>query len=361
MRILYVITSLRIGGAEKLISDIVPRLRDLGHQVDVCSFDGVETDFSRVLMEKNIKIVSFGENCNVYNPLFIFRLCDIMRGYDIVHTHNTAPQLFCAIANCLSNCCIVTTEHSTSNKRRNTKLLKYIDRWMYGRYKRIICISSRTKDNLLSYLGHINTSVIVIPNGLDVKKYQNAEKLCNSLKKNEKTIITMVAGFRYQKDYETLVRAVSHLNKDKYEAWFVGDGQRRNLIENCIRENRVCNNVRLWGVRNDIPSILKSSDIIVQSSHIEGFGLAAVEGMAAQKPVIASNVDGLREVVEGYGILFPHGDDNALASIIERLSEDKEYYQQVAGKCWERAQMFDIQKMVDRYNDVYMNLSSNNG
>lgn len=356
MKILHVITSLRIGGAEKLITEIVPLLRKKGNQVDVCVFDGVETDFSRILTESGIKVFHFGYNCNVYNPLYIYKIWRVMRNYDIVHTHNTAPQLFCAVASCFSHCYMITTEHSTSNKRRNKAFLKIIDKWMYRKYKCIICISEKTKDNLLLYLKNEISNTIVIPNGINISAYKNAERLCKEEKVIEKKIITMIAGFRYQKDYETVIRAMSHLNKDEYEAWFVGDGQRRCLIENYIKEYNVSNNVRLLGFRRDIPSILKSSDIIVQSSHIEGFGLAAVEGMAAEKPVVASNVDGLREVVEGYGILFSHGDDKALASIVQKLSEDKEYYQRVAIKCWERAQMFDIQKMVDAYNEVYLSL-----
>ena len=92
------------------------------------------------------------------------------------------------------------------------------------------------------------------------------------------------------------------------------------------------------------------------SSHFEGLSLSNIEGMSVNKPFIASNVDGLREVVDGYGILFPHEDYKALASIIKKLSEDTDYYQQVAAKCWKRAQMFDIQKMVDAYNNIYLNL-----
>ena len=78
--------------------------------------------------------------------------------------------------------------------------------------------------------------------------------------------------------------------------------------------------------------------------------------MAAGKPVIASDVEGLAQVVEGAGILFPLGDDKKLADIIKQLIEEQTYYQQVAARCWERAQMFDIQKMVDAYNEVYMGL-----
>ena len=165
----------------------------------------------------------------------------------------------------------------------------------------------------------------------------------------------MVAGFRYQKDQETLIRAFNNLPED-YELWLIGDGERRSIIEQCIKDNKLEDRILLLGIRSDIPSLLKSVDVVVQSSHWEGFGLAAVEGMAAGKPVIASDVEGLAQVVEGAGILFPLGDDKKLADIIKLLIEDQTYYQQVAANCMERAKMFDIQKMVDAYNEVYEGL-----
>ena len=92
------------------------------------------------------------------------------------------------------------------------------------------------------------------------------------------------------------------------------------------------------------------------SSHREGLSLSNVEGMSSGNPFVASDVEGLREVTKGYGVLFSHSDDKALATIIQKLSEDKEYRQKIASKCLERAKMFDIQKMVDSYNNVYLDL-----
>ena len=102
-----------------------------------------------------------------------------------------------------------------------------------------------------------------------------------------------------------------------------------------------------------MPRILKSADVVVMSSHWEGLSLSNIEGMSAGKPFIASNVNGLREVTEGYGILFPHEDAQALADIIRRLHDDPEYYAQTAQRCYERAKQFDIGTMVERYDSVY--------
>ena len=74
MRILQVITSLHIGGAEKLIVDMVPLYQELGYQVDVLLFDGTETPFKRQLQDKGVTIYELGKGGSVYNPLYIFRL-----------------------------------------------------------------------------------------------------------------------------------------------------------------------------------------------------------------------------------------------------------------------------------------------
>lgn len=224
---------------------------------------------------------------------------------------------------------------------------------MYSKYNKIICISNQAEDNLRKYLPTVK-NVCTIFNGVNVNKFHDAMPLESM--KSDKEVVAMVAGFRYQKDQDTLIKAFTHLDKDKYELWLVGDGERRSILENLIKELDLAGNVKLLGIRNDIPNVLQTADIVVMSSHFEGLSLSNIEGMSVNKPFIASNVDGLREVVDGYGILFPHGDDKALAAIIQKLSNDKDYYQQIATKCWERAQMFDIQKMVDAYNKVYLDL-----
>ena len=357
MKILQVITSLYTGGAEKLISEIAPMLRDKGHQVDVLAFDGTETAFKKALTDKGIKVYSFGKGCNVYNPPFIYRLTKLMKNYDIVHTHNTAPQLFAAIGSVLCSVVLCTTEHTTSNRRRDWKWYAWIDKWMYSRYRKVICISDSTEQNLRDFIRDSSDKICTILNGINITRYSHAIPVDKSTISNhpERKVVAMVAGFRYQKDQETLIRAFKNLPED-YELWLVGDGERRAIIEQCIKDNQLEDRVVLLGIRSDIPSILKSVDLVVQSSHWEGFGLAAVEGMAAGKPVVASDVEGLAQVVEGAGLLFPLGDDKQLADIIKQLIENQTYYQQIASKCIERAQMFDIQKMVDAYNEVYEGL-----
>lgn len=353
MKILHVITSLKTGGAEKLMVDLLPKLNDLGNDVELLIFDGTITSFYSELKLKGIKIHHLAVKGNVYNPLNIFRLLKYISKYDIIHTHNTICQLYVPIAKLLSfsKTIIITTEHNSTNRRRSKKIFWRIDKWMYSKYSRIICIAEKTKYNLEKHIGTHN-KIILIYNGVNLNKYL-AKTPTYSI--NDNIIITMVAGFREQKDQDTLIRAMSYL-PDNYILQLVGDGERRGILENLVSDLGLDSRVALMGIRNDVPEILQNSDIVVLSSHWEGLSLSSIEGMASGKPFIASNVDGLYEIVEGHGVLFPEGDSQQLAKEIEHLGSDKDYAAKVAKACQMKAMQYDISIMAEKYNNLYKNL-----
>ena len=165
-------------------------------------------------------------------------------------------------------------------------------------------------------------------------------------------LLMQIAGFREQKDQDCVLRALKILPQGVH-AVFVGDGERRKDCEKLAEEFGVRERAHFLGVRADVPALLKAADIVVMSSHWEGFGLAAVEGMAAGKPVVASDVPGLAEVVGGAGILFPQGDESALADTIMRLATDKDFYAQISEQCKKRACDFDIKTMAKKYLMLY--------
>ena len=108
MKILHVITTLYTGGAEKLMVDLLPRMKQAGHKVELCVFDGTRTPFFEQLEKNGIRIHWFHKGGSVYNPLNIYHLWRLMRkGWDIVHTHNTAPQLFAAFGEVLCSVVLV--------------------------------------------------------------------------------------------------------------------------------------------------------------------------------------------------------------------------------------------------------------
>ena len=362
MKILHVITSLHTGVAETLVVNMLPRLHALGHEVGIVVFNGERTALMERLEREcpDCKIYTLGSS--YYNPWYIVRLIRIMRQYDVVHTHNSSPQLFAAIANTLCKKKLVTTEHSTNNRKREKGgILRLIDKWMYRHCNYTVCISKIAEETLRKYLdngnGDLKTTITTINNGVDVEAIHNAAAIEEM--KGLRFVIVMVAGFREAKDQDTLIKAISKLPKKEYELWLVGDGERRQILESLVEDLKANEQIKFLGLRTDVPNILKTADVVVMSSHWEGLSLSNIEGMSAGKPFIASNVNGLKEVTEGYGILFPHEDAEALADVIKKLAENKAYYEEVAERCYNRAQEFDIAEMVAQYNNIYLSHAEN--
>ena len=357
MKILHVITSLRTGGAEKLMVDLLPRLRDLGNDVELLVFDGIRTPFYEQLETAGIKIHALSVGRNVYNPLNLIKLIPYLKRYDVVHTHNTAPQLFAAIGHRFCKGKLINTEHSTSNRRRKWFLFNYIDRWMYSRYDKVICISAIAEKSVREHIGGHPLNICTINNGVDTQRFIHAEpceEICICYKKLKTAI--MVAGFRWEKDHTTLIKAYTHL-PDDYHLLLAGTGVLQKEVEELCKELHLENRVHFLGMRSDIPQLLKSVDVVIMSSHFEGLSLSSIEGMASGKPFIASDVDGLREVVNGAGILFPHEDDKKLAEEIEKLCTDSDYRECTIKKCQERAMHYDISAMAQNYHKLYNELN----
>lgn len=356
MRILHVITSLQTGGAEHLLVDLLPRLREgRRNHVDLLLFDGQRTPFMGELESQGIRIYKLTTGGNVYNPLNIFRMIRYVMQYDIVHTHNTACQLFTPMAKLMSftRKPLVTTEHSSNNRRRSMWWFKPVDKWMYNRYAAVVCIADKPRLNLENYIGK-KPNICTISNGVDTQRFMRPVK---DISGKDKFVITMVAGLRVEKDHETLLKAITYL-PDSYRLQLVGGGEKEAALKALASQLNLDDRVDFMGLRQDIPDILEQSDINVLSSHWEGLSLSSIEGMASGRPFIASDVDGLREVVGDAGVLFNHGDAQDLASKIRHLCEHPDEYRAVAARCQEKARQYDISVTASRYLELYKKLIS---
>lgn len=348
-----------MGGAETLVVNLTSRLRRMGHEVDVCVLNGADTPLMQRLLSENrgIRVYRFGRG--YYNPLYVLKLARIMRRYDIVHSHNSSPQLFVAMAGVLCSVVLCTTEHTTSNRKRGWKWYAPVESWMYGRYARSICISRVAEEKLREYIGGAwldehsprYARISTVNNGVDVRAFHDAAPL-PGVRTEGDFVTVMVAAFRVAKDQDTLIRAIAKLPAH-YRLWLVGDGERRPQLEALAASLGVSDRVRLWGVRTDVPRILKTADVVAMSSHWEGLSLSNVEGMSAGRPFIASDVDGLREVTRGYGLLFPEGDADAVAALLRRLHDDRSFYRDTAERCYARAREYDISLTAKRYAKIY--------
>lgn len=363
MKILHVINRLGTGGAEKLLTELLPLQQRRGHRVDVVRLASGTFEFAARLQEAGIRVTSLGRSeRDIYNPFFVFRLIPHIRSYDVVHVHLFPSQYWVVGAKVLGRLStpIVTTEHSTRNRRSGKWYWKPFDRWVYRRFDSVIAITDRTREQLSEQVGPLLRAT-VIPNGVDGQKFRDAEGYGKSLftADPDAVLLLTLGRFSEAKDQDTVIRALRAL-PDRFHLLLAGDGVRRQSCERLAENLGVAGRTHFLGNRTDVPALLKTADALVMSSHWEGLSVAAIEGMAAGKPVVASDVPGLVESVGGAGILFPHADADRLAAEIAALFADPEYCRAVALRCAERAETYDIRTMCDRYLKVYESVIERN-
>lgn len=367
MKVLHVINNLGAGGAEKLIEEITPIMNSIqGVQVEVLLLTDKNNVFDKNLKDKDVKVEVIPiRNIRSIKNIYYIRKYLIKGKYDIVHAHLFTSNYWVSLASKFMfkyRPKLVITEHNTHNRRREKLFLKYPEKYIYKSYDKIISISGKTQENLIRWLNPKNSDehkFMTIPNGINVSRFTNAkpykkEEVNDSFTDKTK-LLCMAGSFSKQKDQATIVRAMKMLPNDIH-LLLVGEGELKQKNYKLARELNLENRIHFLGFRNDIEKIFKTSDIIILSSHWEGFGLVAAEGMAAGKPVIASDVDGLREVVKNLGILFPSGDDKELSTIIKRLLTNEEEYKKVSKACLKGSSKFDVNEMAMNYVREYSNL-----
>ena len=347
-----------------MLLDTLPLYEERGHKVDLLLFTNKKAPFLEELEKSSFSGKIYVPNWSkVYSPKnigFVKKMVQSCR-YDIIHVHLFPPLYYTAIAKWvlpgnLKDTRLVFTEHNTENRRLNSPIYRQVDKIIYRSYDRITAITPQVKDVLIEKLRIAPSKIEVVYNGISLNKYQTAttSNIRQELGLQGKKVIIQVSRFNEQKDQKTVIKAISKL-PDEYCLLLVGDGSLRSDCESLAKELNVADRVFFLGIRMDVPNLLKASDIAVQSSHWEGFGLAAVEGMAAGKPVIASDVPGISEIVNGYGLLFEPGNPDELASKIRSL-ENKNFYQALSEKSLSRCQDFSVDNMVTKMLSLYTSL-----
>lgn len=358
MKVLMITNALSEGGVESLLLDLCRSLIVAHHNVAVLVLNRDAINLKSQFEEYGIKVF-VGKYKNIYNPLNIFLIKKYIQWGQIVHVHLFPGQLFAVFAKliCKKNFPYITTEHNTFNNRRKYSFLKILDCYLYSKYDKIICISKQTEINLRKWLNKKRIdNILTINNGIDIDKfYMASDELKKYVKEqSEKNVqyIVMVGRFEFPKDQLTVIKALVYL-PDNIHLIFVGSGITLQEYKCYAQNNGLLPRIHFLGNCKNVSSILKGCKLGILSTNWDGFGLVAVEYMAAGIPVIASDVDGLRDVVGRKDLLFKVGDAKELSDKILWLLEDFDMYQELKTYCIMNSRKYALNKMVNEYIDVY--------
>lgn len=367
MKILHIINNLGSGGAERLISEMIPLInKEEDVEIVVLLLTDKDNVFHGTLEENKIKVKVIPLK-SPRSPINIYYIKKhINEGeYDVVHAHLFPTIYWVSIASRLmikNKPKFIYTEHSTYNRRRSRSYLRPLEKWIYSSYDKVISISDSTQENLIRWLKPTQRNLrkfVIINNGININKFKKAEpyvkKEISSKFTDDTKILCMVGRFSEAKDQATIIKAMKSLSGDTH-LLLVGEGILKEQNEKLAKDIGVSDRVCFLGFRDDVERILKTSDIIIQSSNWEGFGLAAVEGMASGKPVIASDIEGLRNVVGGAGLLFERGNVKGLADKVNLLIGDNGYCKNSIEACLKIAFKYDIHILVNKVLKMYKDI-----
>lgn len=362
MRVLHVINSLAAGGAERLVSELLPKLGMQGVDCRILALDARGDIFSEILLSHGISVkFARPEGSSPYSPLRVVDIAREIRRFkpDIVHAHLGPSFHWCAIAAlAMQKNALVATEHASENRRMSIPLAAEIERVLYRCYARIAVVSEASGESLRRWIGLGRKRIAIIPNGIDLDRLSPGSAAAHDVVSalRGRVGIAMTARLVAVKDHETAMRAIARLPAE-YCLVLAGDGEEGPRLRALAINLGINDRCLFLGSRGDIPAVLAACKVYLQSSRIEGFGIAALEAMAAGLPVVASEARGLGELVTGVCLSFPIGDYIACAESIRTLVEDGELARRRSVAGIERARLYSIETCAERYAELYREVS----
>ncbi len=348
--ILHVLQLMGVGGVQELVYNIVCNLPKDINRVVVFSYKGANDYYINLLKENNIKLIVSPYNVNDIRNIFVLKKVVDDEQIDIIHVHNTKPQIQCSVLLALNKKLKgVVTEHSMTSKRRNYVVFKLIDNFTYSQYDKIISVSKSVQDVLEPWLSSISRKKFgVIYNGVDINKihsYAPSPRNAFSLNPDD-YLISSVGRLREGKGFDTIIKALKFL-PENYKLVIVGDGPLRTSLEELTVNEKVKDRIVFTGSSNSVPSLLKMTDLYVSASHTEGFGLTVIEAIVSGLPVICTRIPAFKELLDD-DVLFDVGNSEQLASLIlKHKSIDNKKYEDC----------YCIKSMVEQYNELYQELA----
>lgn len=365
--VLILLDILDLCGAENLATNIAINLKktNIYNPVVCVTRTGGELEYR--LNENNIKYVILGR-LHRYEFHKFYRIKEIIgeENINLIHAHKPGSNLWAGIVGKLFGIPVISHLHTHPRELGETSGA-VISKIISAMSAKIICISELVRQELIREQGINPSKVVTIHNGIEFKNYEikpNTDLKAELGINADTTVIGIVAAFRKEKNHEMFLLAAREILDGNLNATFllVGDGILRDQVERRAANLGIKDNCIFTGLRKDIPDILSIIDIGILCSLYEGMPLVVLEYMAASKPVISTDIQGVHEIIEDgkNGLLVPPGDFKTLAKKIERVSENKSLARSLGENGFNTvSEKFSEETMMNKIESLYEEVLSN--
>lgn len=329
MNILFVITGLGLGGAERQLCLLADRFAEEMHNVTIVALSGnavitpARKDIKIYCLDMKKTIISFLSS--------LFKLRNIISDTkpDVVHSHMFHANIMTRMVRLISGCNfnLICTAHS-KNEGGRFRMLAY-------RVTDHLCdintnVSQEALEKFIELKSFSSSKSFVNYNGIDTDVFNFSSEVRNILRKklcieDEEIMILSVGRLTPAKDYPNLLDAFNLLPKH-YKLVIIGEGEVRTVLEKKIKDYNLASRVKLLGSINEVQDYYSACDLFVLSSAWEGFGLVVAEAMACQRIAVSTDAGGVKEVIGNNDFIVPVSNPKALANKIieiEGLTEER--------------------------------------
>ncbi len=359
IKLAHAVYALCMGGSEALARQITGKLN--GNGLYRCSIYAVDHGgpMAEILTAEGIPYHVFSRSGKLDLGL-IGKLTARLRKerVQIVHTHHLNQLLYAGIAGRLAGARVIHTEHEfyLLSRRRARRLLRVLSKVA----DRVTAVAEPVTEFLRTEVGIPPSKLTTIPNGVDIGRFQSARRIDRSVWgwSNEDVVIGCVARLEPEKGHAVLFDAFQsvHAKYPRARLLLVGDGSEGDQLMAKARGLGLHGAIQFLGIRHDIPEVLATCDVITLPSSREGLPMVLLEAMAARKPVVATRVGSVPDVVTDgeSGFLLSSGDTHALAGALCVLVQDSNKRNVLADEGYKIVERrFNFARTLQMYQEVY--------
>lgn len=364
LRIVHVLGSLEVGGAEQVAINLANEQVEAGHEVTVVSLHtGAWGPHRQSFEAVGARVVNIPKRGPTLDPTLVVRLAAYLRrvNTDVLHTHNPHPVIYGAPAARLARIPCVHTKHGANVASKRSSLLRRVS----SRLATVVVGVSAETARQACAQGEATTSTVrVIDNGINVEKYARDEAARVSVRDElgiprDAVVVGTVGRMVPEKNQALLVRAMSPIVGPNVHLVIVGDGPLRAEVEAARSVCESKQHIHVLGRRLDVVRLLSGFDVFALSSDSEGLPMVLPESMACSLPVVATAVGGIPGVIQDGkdGFVVPPQNEEALRDAILRLVNDSSLRQTMGqAACASAEQRYSARAMHTKYEALYMSL-----